>query len=232
MEIKGGAFLMSLKKVLMYTLLFYSLSLVGCERNVDVKTNSNTMNNTSLHTKQEQENIQSQENEDKAADQNKEALIRKSSPVSEEEKIVTVGGLGLEEDVTLIEFRNEWISLWYDPILEIEEKEDDIRFLTPSTEATFKVEKIEKEWERLTYTETIVNDYNDKGYNLINQFELESKEGWGYIFYSYEKRHSVDVYFIDGKNKFLKIEFIVPDKEMEKYIMRFEYMLETIEVPS
>ncbi|WP_025025472.1 hypothetical protein [Caldalkalibacillus mannanilyticus] len=166
--------------------------------------------------------------EDKQGAPNEEEV----APAQEQkEKVVTVGVAGFEKDVTLVQYNNEWLSIWYNPVLQLKEEKDTIQFHT-GEDVYFQVKHIEEKQAHLVEMDHLIQKFTQKGYELLNRFETEGREGWGYIFYSYEDRTALDVYVLEGESSRVMVEFLLPDQLADKYMNQFEYMIKTIDILS
>gem|GEM_PF-5166800 len=172
-----------------------------------------------------------QKNQEETVQKDKEEADtnEKETNAEEKEKLVTLGIAGYEEEMKFLQYKSSWLSIWYPPGFELLEEKKKIRFQGPE-EVYFEVEQVEK----VEDDEKRIAPYLEQGYELLNRFSLENQKGVGYIFYSYEKRQSIDVYYVGDGEATAKVEFMIIDgnQHAEKLIMQFEYMLKTIELLS
>ncbi len=144
---------------------------------------------------------------------------------------VRLGIAGVEEDYTFERYENTWLSIWYDPVLEIEEDRDQVSFTDNRQDLSFKVRSLE---EPIDIEEDIKPQMLEAGYDLHNEFSLDFREGEAYIFHQYDyfvdNRHAVDLYLLDEDGRQILVECHIPDILEEKYVPRFQYMLESLEL--
>lgn len=146
-----------------------------------------------------------------------------------EEKVVSLGIEGHKEDVKLTKFVNSWVSLWADNSLHIKEINNKIIFSKEDTGLSFSIKRVSADNAEQARKE-VVKEMLASGYELIDDFQLDDKDGTGYIYYSYDQRQSVDIYVLKEKNQEVLVQFVIPEDIAETYIYRFEFMVDSIQI--
>lgn len=148
-----------------------------------------------------------------------------------QEQVVTLGIEGYTEEVTVRRFENDWLSMWVDVELTKQEQGEEILFNQEGNNLEFSVRRLPSD-SASEHVDTYINKLLHTGYELIEQFPLDNRQGNGSILYSYSERQSVDIYLLEEKKEHLVVRFVIPDSLMDKYTHRFEYMLHSIELLS
>jgi len=144
------------------------------------------------------------------------------------EKEITLGIAGYEQEVIMQRFSNDWITLWVDTALEQVIADRRLQFLSLENDIAFTIERIGLESRRAK--EEIIAEFVTKGYELMNQFSLEHLPGEGYIYYCFDEKKSLDIYLLEHNKEWVMVTFHLPDEYVEEYILRFEYMLDSIDL--
>jgi hypothetical protein len=142
-------------------------------------------------------------------------------------RIITLGLEGQEQEVAFKPFHNQWLSIWYDADLEMEEDGEQVSFYNIEEDVSFIV-SLDEEGDIEAET---LQPLLDEGYEIYNEYS-DSTADQVYILHDYDvfmqNRHNVDLYILDDQGQTIIIECHMPDMVLEKYEPRFQYMLESI----
>jgi hypothetical protein len=212
---------MSIKSGLKYLVIISFLIITACQ----ISDDSSNINNGSTNMENGEHIIDPVDSSDV------DSSPKHSEEIKMIDKTVTLGIEGYEQEIKFTHYQNEWVDLWYDKSLDVNEEDHKVLFYKEEHDMTFSVTNMDINISQEQKYAEIEEQMTEAGFDLINDFPLVNKKGEGYIFYSAEKRKSVDVYFLrDEQNNAILVQFGIPENMMEDYIARFEYMLQTIDL--
>lgn len=140
----------------------------------------------------------------------------------QESQIVSIGVSDRKEEVEFAHFHNDWISLYYDKELVINDSARQLIFTYEEFDISMIIERIEDD---RNVRETYIQPLLEKGYELSYEGEGE------FILFHYEDRLTFDLYEIRLGEYRCVVYYELPNEEriQDRYLHRFLYMLETIE---
>lgn len=144
----------------------------------------------------------------------------------EGDHIASIGYEGFEEEIVFQTYEIDWLRILYDTSLEMRLRNNEVSFSREEDEAELRINLLGNPDFESEMHSRIRRD----GYNLITEFQLIDHQGKGYIYYSREDRHTVELYVIEERGKKVVVQFFLPEREFDQYIHSFEYMLESIEI--